>query len=196
MDFGGVITTDFYGALRAFGVREGLGADAVEYVLRETDEGRTALAAVEAGRLPQRDYETTLARLLAVDAEGLLGRLLADLQPCRPVLDLMARSRAAGVAVAVLSNSWGTGAYDPYAGYDLEHLVDAVVISDRVGLRKPDPRIYYRAAAEIGVPPAECVFVDDTEHNLRPAERIGMRCVLFSEVSTGIKQLEGLLALR
>jgi putative hydrolase of the HAD superfamily len=47
LDFGGVVTTDFCGALSAFGVREGLGAGAFVRVLRETAEGREALAAVE-----------------------------------------------------------------------------------------------------------------------------------------------------
>jgi putative hydrolase of the HAD superfamily len=37
-----------------------------------------------------------------------------------------------------------------------------VVISDQVGLRKPDPAIYLLTAAKIGVPAADCIFVDDT----------------------------------
>ncbi|WP_329425117.1 HAD family phosphatase [Streptosporangium sp. NBC_01495] len=195
LDFGGVITTDFYGALRAFGIREGLGAGAVEHVLRETEEGRAALAAVEDGQLSQHEYEIVLARLLGVDADGLLGRALADLRPCQPVLDLVARARSAGIATAVLSNSWGTGVYDPYAGYDLEGRFDAVVISDQVRLRKPGEQIYQLTADKLGVPPSACVFVDDTAHNLPPAERLGMVGVLFSDVDSGIARLEELLRL-
>lgn len=196
LDFGGVITTDFYGALRAFGVREGLGAGAVEHVLRGTEEGSAALAAVEDGRLPQHAYEATLARLLGVDAEGLLGRMLADLRPCQPVLDLVARARSAEIATAVLSNSWGTGSYDPYAGYDLEGRFDAVVISDQVGLRKPGEAIYQLTLDKIGLMPSACVFVDDTAHNLPPATQLGMAGVLFSDVDAAIAELENLLQLR
>lgn len=195
LDFGGVITTDFYGAMRAFGVREGLGADAVEHVLRNTADGRSALAAVEDGRLPQSEYEATLARLLGVDADGLLGRILADLQPCQPVLDLVHRVRDAGIATAVLSNSWGVGKYDPYAGYDLENRFDAVVISDQVGLRKPSEEIYQLTADKMGLAPSACVFVDDTAHNLPPAERLGMVGVLFSNVASGIAEIEELFRL-
>lgn len=195
LDFGGVITTDFHGALRAFGVREGLGTNAVEHVLREVDEGRAALAAVEDGSMSQHEYERILARLLGVDANGLLGRILADLRPCPPVLDLVARARNAGIATAVLSNSWGTGAYDPYAGYDLEGRFDAVVISDQVGLRKPGEEIYQLTADKIGLPPSACLFVDDTAYNLPPAERLGMVGVLFSDVEAGIAQIEELLRL-
>jgi putative hydrolase of the HAD superfamily len=195
LDFGGVVTTDFYGALRAFGVREGLGANAVEHVLRETEEGRAALAGVEDGTVPQAEYETTLARLLGIDSGGLLGRILADLRPCQPVLDLVARARGAGIVTAVLSNSWGTGSYDPYAGYDLESRFDAVVISDLVGLRKPGEEIYQLTTDKLGLAPSECVFVDDTAHNLPSAERLGMKGVLFTDVEAGIAQIEELLHL-
>ncbi|HEY6315274.1 MAG TPA: hypothetical protein VIY52_31335 [Streptosporangiaceae bacterium] len=50
LDFGGVVTTDFYGALSAFCRREGLPPDAVVDALRDTNEGRQGLAAVECGR--------------------------------------------------------------------------------------------------------------------------------------------------
>jgi epoxide hydrolase-like predicted phosphatase len=196
LDFGGVITTDFYAALEGFCLRQGLPADAVRHVLRDTDEGRHALAGVETGRLPQSKFEWTLAQLLNVDGQGLLGRALADLRPSRPVLELVDAARGQGVAVAVLSNSWGAGSYDPYVGYDLEERFDAVVISDRVGLGKPDPAIYQLTADQLGLPAEQCVFVDDTAHNLPPARQLGMATVLFSNVAVGISQIKDLLALR
>jgi putative hydrolase of the HAD superfamily len=190
LDFGGVVTTDFYGALSAFCVREGLPPDAILHTLRDTAEGRAALAAVEAGEISQRDYEVALGQLLGVDDRGLLGRALTDLRPCEPVLALVDRARAAGIGTAVLSNSWGTGDYDPYDGYQLDQRFDAVVISDQVGLRKPDPAIYQLAAHKLSVPPAECVFVDDTEHNLSPAQALGMAVVYFRDPSEGVAAVE------
>lgn len=196
LDFGGVITTDFYGALSAFCVREGLPPDAIRHVLRDTPDGRAALAAVEAGRISQRAYEVTLGKLLGVDDHGLLARALADLRPCEPVLELVDRARAAGVGTAVLSNSWGTGDYDPYDGYHLPGRFDAVVISDQVGVGKPDPAIYKMAAHKLSVPPSDCVFVDDTEHNLPPAAELGMSVVYFTEPATGVAEIAAALGLR
>ena len=189
LDFGGVVTTDFYGALEGFCLREGMEADTIRHLLRDTAEGSQALADVETGRITQRDYETILAKLLDVDAEGLLGRVLADLRPCEPVLALVDRSRAAGIRVAVLSNSWGTGDYDPYDGYDLDNRFDAVVISDQVGLHKPDPAVYHLTAQQLDVPPADCVFVDDTQHNLPPAAALGMTTVYFTDPATGVADI-------
>lgn len=193
LDFGGVITTDFYGALEAFCLREGLAADALRCVLHDTDDGRQALAAVETGQISQRDYELVLARLLGLDDHCLLGRALGDLRPRQPVLELVDATRKAGIAVAVLSNSWGTGSYDPYAGYALEERFDAVVISDRVGLRKPDPAIYRLSADKLGLPPERCLFVDDTAHNLPSAQALGMAVVFFDGAETRIEQIARLL---
>ncbi len=195
LDFGGVVTTDFYGALSAFCEREGLASDAFVRIIRDTAEGRAALADVESGRLSQRAYEKTIARLLGVDAKGLLGRALADLRPRPEVLEMVHRARDTGILVGVLSNSWGSGEYNPYEGYGLKTSFDAVVISDQAGLRKPDPAIYLRIAAEMGVLAGECVFVDDTAANLPAAAELGMAVVHFTNAATGVAEIERLLGI-
>jgi epoxide hydrolase-like predicted phosphatase len=192
LDFGGVITTDFYGGLSAFCVREGLDAGAFVAAIRDSAEGRPALKAVERGELPQREFEQVLGRLLGLDDNGLLARALADIRPRPEVIDLAARARAAGVRTAILSNSLGTGHHDPYAEYHLDRLFDAVVISDRVGLRKPNPEIYTLTASLIGLPPSECLFVDDTERNLPAARDLGMGTLLFTGASGEIPEIERL----
>lgn len=56
---------------------------------------------------------------------------------------------------------------------------DGVVDSSKVGLRKPDSRIYELALRRFRLQPEDCVFVDDKEENLVPAREMGMRTVLF-----------------
>jgi putative hydrolase of the HAD superfamily len=192
LDFGGVVTTDFYGGLSAFCVREGLAADAFVQAIRQSPEGRAALKAVECGAVPQREFEQVLGRLLGVDDNRLLARALADMRPRPEVIDLAARARAAGIRVAILSNSLGTGDHDPYAEYDLDQLFDAVVISDRVGLRKPGPEIYALTAVKLGLPASECLFVDDTERNLPTARDLGMGTLLFTGAAGEISEIERL----
>jgi len=195
LDFGGVVTTDFYGGLSAFCVREGLGPDAFVQAIRTSAEGRAALKAVERGELPQREFERVLGRLLGLEDAGLLARALADIQPRPEIIDLAARARAAGVRVAILSNSLGTSDHDIYADYRLDSQFDAVVISDRVGLRKPGPEIYRLTASLIGLPPSECLFVDDTERNLPPARDLGMGTLLFTGAAEEISEIERLTGL-
>jgi len=195
LDFGGVVTTDFYGALNAFSVRAGLDAGAFVRALREVPVGRKALAAAERGQVSQRDFEVTMGRLLGLDDNGLLAKALADLGPRTEVIDLTRRARAKGVRVAALSNSWGTGGHDPYAGWGLDQMFDAVVISDRVGLRKPSPEIYELTAAKIGLSPGECLFVDDTEHNLPAARDLGMGTLFFTAADGEVAEIERLIGI-
>ena len=59
-------------------------------------------------------------------------------------------------------------------------LFDVTVFSCSVGLRKPDPRIYRLACEELGVEPADALFVGDGANDeLAGAERVGMRAVLI-----------------
>jgi len=193
LDFGGVITTDFYACLSAFCVREGLAPDSVTGALGAIPEGRDVFAAVEAGRVPQRKLELMLARQLGVRGEDLIARMLGGLRPRPETAGLAKRASAAGVATAVLSNSWGAGGYDPYAGYDLAGLFDVVVISDQVGLRKPEPPVYELTAAKLGLRPEDCVFVDDTPANLVTARQLGMATVHFAGAPADFAEIERLI---
>ena len=195
LDFGGVVTTDLFAELSAFCVREGLDPGAFARILFDDPEGRKAFEAVEAGQIRQRDYEVIVGRLLGVDDHGLLTRALGGLRPRPEVLDLIERTRAAGIRVGLLSNSWGAGEYDPYAGYDLDSMFDAVVISGDTGTRKPDAAIYLIATDELGVPPRECVIADDTAANLPAAEELGMATVHFTDAAKGISEISRLLGL-
>lgn len=195
LDFGGVVTTDLFGELSAFCVREGLDRNAFVRVLRDNDEGRQAFEAVEAGKIPQREYEVIIGRLLGVDDHHLLTRALGGLRPRPAVLDLVAQARGAGIRTGCLSNSWGDGEYDPYDGWDLDAMFDAVVISGETGMRKPDQAIYQLTADKLGVPSAECVFADDTAANLPAAQALGMATVHFADEAAGIAEISRLLGL-
>jgi epoxide hydrolase-like predicted phosphatase len=195
LDFGGVITTDFYACLSEFCIREGLAPDAVTHALSAIPEARGVFAAAETGRAPQRELELMLARLLGVSGEDLIARMLGGLRPRPETADLAKRARAAGVGTALLSNSWGIGGYDPYAGYDLAGLFDAVVISAQVGVRKPEPSIYDLTTAKLGLRPEDCVFVDDTPANLVTARHLGMATVHFTGAPSDFAEIERLLGI-
>jgi putative hydrolase of the HAD superfamily len=192
LDFGGVITTDFYGCLATFCVREGIAPDSVIRALSAVPDGRDTFAAAEAGRVPQRALELMLARKLGVRGEDLIARMLAGLRPRPETADLARRARAAGVATAVLSNSWGAGGHDPYAGFDLAGLFDVVVISHQVGFRKPEPPVYDLTASKLGLRPEDCVFVDDTRANLVTARQLGMAAVHFTGAPSDFAEIERL----
>lgn len=53
----------------------------------------------------------------------------------------------------------------------------AIVSADDVTKGKPDPAIFLRAAAALGVSPARCVVVEDAVAGVQAARRAGMACL-------------------
>ena len=56
-------------------------------------------------------------------------------------------------------------------------LFDAVIESSKVGVRKPDPKIYLMMCELLGVKPEACVYLDDLGINCKPAAALGMTAI-------------------
>ena len=63
--------------------------------------------------------------------------------------------------------------------HGLIDVLDVIVISGEEGILKPDARIYHLAAGRLGVPVADCLFVDDVEENVAGARAAGMQALHF-----------------
>ena len=50
---------------------------------------------------------------------------------------------------------------------------DYLALSFRLGLRKPDPKIWQVACRKLKVSPPECLFIDDLEENVSAFEKLG-----------------------
>ncbi|GAB3747986.1 HAD family hydrolase [Microlunatus parietis] len=59
----------------------------------------------------------------------------------------------------------------------------AVISSARVGVAKPDRRIYELAAEAAGTEPRRCLFIDDRRENVDAARALGMTGIHFSSVA-------------
>lgn len=156
--------------------------------------GDSPVHRLERGQMTTEDFERELAAQLTVRGwpvppEGLLTRLLAGLTDLDPrMLDLLRRARAAGLRTALLSNSWG----DHYPEQLWQGIFDAVVISGRVGMRKPEPEIFRYTAACLDLPTTACVMVDDLPHNVTGAVAVGMVGVLHRSYEETATELEAL----
>lgn len=193
-DFGGVLTTSVLDAFAEFG-RE-LGDPRLPLrVLARDEEGKALLKAHEEGRIDQAVFEEGLAaRFLAhgaeVSAHGLLRRMQSGLERDHATVDLVARLRAAGHRVGLLSNSLGD---DCYRGFDLPAMFDAVTISGEIGVRKPSRDAYRIACERLGVRPEQTVMVDDLEQNIVAAARLGLAGVVHHDAARTEVELKALL---
>ena len=189
VDFGGVLTTNVFVSFQAFCEAEGLAPQRVKEAF--LGDARELLHELELGTMAEPEFERRFAEKLGVrDHTGLIDRLFGGMDADQAMLDAVQRARDAGVRTGMVSNSWGADRYDMDA---LERMFDGWVISGEVKVRKPDPRIYAMGAEAIGLPPEQCVFVDDLPGNLKPARAIGMATVHHTTAEETIPQLEELL---
>ena len=101
----------------------------------------------------------------------LLARQIPNLYP--DARATLAEVRRRGYRVGLLSNLHSNEA-TWIKEFGLEACFDAMVLSCEVGLLKPEAEIYLTAARRLGVPPRECVFVDDVPSYVAAAKGVGM----------------------
>jgi epoxide hydrolase-like predicted phosphatase len=189
VDWGGVLTSNVFVAFEAFCEREGLPPDRVMTAFRGDARARDALAGLETGALAEAAFEVEMAAHLGVSAERLIERMMSAVTPDTMMAAAVARARRRGIRTGLISNSWGVDNYDATL---MGSLFDGLVISARVGLRKPEPEIYEMGARSIGLAPSECVFVDDLPGNLKPARTLGMIAVHHRDAATTIAELSNI----
>jgi len=190
VDFGGVLTTSIWPAFAAFCEGEGLEPQAVRELFRADAEALRLLRDLETGELEEATFERRFGALLGVDeAEGLIPRLFAGLEPDEAMIGGVRAARSAGIRTGLISNSWGLGIYDR-APVDI---FDEAVISGEVRMHKPQPEIYLLACERLGVEPGQSVFVDDLRENCDGAEVVGMTAVLHRDTERTLPRLEELL---
>ena len=70
---------------------------------------------------------------------------------------------------------------DIWESVSIASYFEACILSCRVGIRKPDPRIYQLVCDALGVTPSACLYVGDGgSHELTGALRVGMEAALLS----------------
>jgi putative hydrolase of the HAD superfamily len=191
VDFGGVLTSNVFESFRRFCEREGLDPESVKQVFREDPQAVEELRRVERGEMSEEEFAERLGELLGIeDTDGLIDRLFAEMRPDEAMIGAVRTAREAGVRTGLVSNSWGAGRYDRSV---FPELFDGVVISGEVGLHKPQPEIFELGAERVGLPPEECVFVDDLRENCAGAEAVGMTAVLHRGSERTLPELERLL---
>lgn len=203
LDWGGVLTVSVPDFIRRWLTADNIDPDRYRATMRAW-MGRDAapdnpVARLETGELSVAEFEALLAAELVtldgreVAARGLLRRMFDGARPDPTMVDLVRDLRADGLTTVLLSNSWGEG----YPEDLLLELFDTVVISGRIGLRKPDPRIFAHTLDLIGLPAHRCVFVDDAPANVEGARAVGLHAHRHTDAGTTravIDQLRGAAA--
>ncbi|MEX0800540.1 MAG: HAD family phosphatase [Dehalococcoidia bacterium] len=193
-DFGGVLAQLDRALLADFEQRHGMEEGSFIKAMYTIPEWR----GVEVGRSSEDDWMEAAKRKL----DELAGGEVADISELRATMwrkldtDVvrLARSlKAADYRVGVLSNATERLESELIDYHGIGDTFDVIVNSFRVGVAKPDVRIYALAAERIGVEAAACLHIDDLEHNVTGAREAGFRAVHhtgdFAALQAGLRSL-------
>jgi putative hydrolase of the HAD superfamily len=75
-------------------------------------------------------------------------------------------------------------------------LFDHLIESSKLGIRKPDPRIYTMMLEALSVKPERAVYLDDLGINLKPAKALGMTTIKVVTGDDAIAELERHLGIK
>lgn len=92
---------------------------------------------------------------------------------------LLMALRARGVPVFALTNFGDDSFAYAQTQYDFLNAFDRAYVSGRMGVVKPDPRIYAMVEADCGLPPERLLFTDDKTENLDAAAARGWQVHRF-----------------
>ncbi len=66
---------------------------------------------------------------------------------------------------------------------------DAAIFSCVIGIKKPERGIYEITLNSLVVQPKEAIFIDDKEENIKGAEKVGIKTILFKSPGQLKKEL-------
>lgn len=83
--------------------------------------------------------------------------------------------------LGVVSNGLPDVQYIKLETLAIRHLFDCIVLSEELGIRKPDAKIFWHAADLLDVAPGDCLYVGDSYANdIVGAKQAGMRACWFN----------------
>ena len=77
---------------------------------------------------------------------------------------------------------------------DWDALVDVVIDSCEVGMRKPEARIFLHACASLEVDPSDALLLDDMQANVDGAIAAGLTSILVTDSTAAIGAVRRLVA--
>jgi putative hydrolase of the HAD superfamily len=138
----------------------------------------------QAGEINEREYWSVRSAPYGLDIHGLMRHFYepaGDYLVRAGMVELITRHRLAGRSIGVLTNDMNAFHGPKWKeSISVIRQFDFIIDGSITGYLKPDPRAYLLALEAFGNPdPADVVFVDDQQINLRGAEAVGMVAVYF-----------------
>jgi putative hydrolase of the HAD superfamily len=201
-DFGGVLTSSPFEAFARYEKERGLPVD----IIRRTNAANhleNAWAKFERAEIDAETFDRLFAAESAalgaeVRGKDVLPLLQGDLRPemVEALKRIKARHKTGCITNNLPANAIGSATGRTLYIAEVMALFDHIIESAKIGLRKPDPRIYRMMIDALGVDPKRCVYLDDLGVNLKPAREMGMTTIKVVSGPQAIAELEAAAGLK
>ena len=198
-DFGGVITASPFEAFAAYEQELGIPTGSIRKINSTNPDGN-AWAKMERNEISLEDFcslfeEEAAALGLVLSGNRVLGCLSGAIRPQMVrALEVLKERVSIGCITNNMKSGHGSGmSRTPEQAEKIAEIMtmfEVVIESAKVGLRKPDPRIYQMACDELQVAAETCVYLDDLGINCKPAAALGMRAIKVVDPDEALSDLE------
>lgn len=146
------------------------------------------------GSISKKDFLASVAELTG-QTEHVIEQVFADEKNKNyPLLGFIAELKS-DYKIGLISNVASDFIRESLLTPDEQEMFDTFVFSYEEHMIKPDPEIYKLAAERLGVRPEECVFIDDLEPLAMGAQRVGMKTIVYKNLTQMKLELDRILSL-
>jgi HAD superfamily hydrolase (TIGR01509 family) len=110
--------------------------------------------------------------------------LTNDLEANPGLLDLLEELVRRRIPLGIASNSPVDYLAEVLTGIHANGVFQAIAGRDQVALGKPAPDLYLRAAEGLGIPPGDCLAIEDSPVGMESALAAGIRCAVVNELAS------------
>jgi putative hydrolase of the HAD superfamily len=197
-DFGGVFTTSPFEAFARYERENDIPVGVIRKI-NSTNHENNAWAMFERSDIDFAGFDAAFAAEAMVLGYRIPGRdvvalLAGEFRP--EMIEALRRIKTRFKTGCITNNmpadaaGGGTAAHRSIYAREIMEMFDVVIESSKIGIRKPDPRIYTMMCEKLGVKPDACVYIDDLGGNLKPARAMGMTTIKVESGPQAIAELE------
>lgn len=110
----------------------------------------------------------------AINFDELMHAVSNIFEPIPATIALIDELKSKGVKLLLLSNTFESHFEHAQKNYPFLRKFDGFLLSYKVGIRKPDPKIFRMALCMAGASPENCLYVDDVKNNTAAAIEAGL----------------------
>ena len=198
LDFGGVVTSSPFEAFNEFESANDLPPDLIRTINSENPDSN-AWAKFESNQVSIEEFDElffqeALTKGFQVRGKDIIKLLSGSIR--KNMVDFLKELKGSyklGCITNTVNSQDDLTDKERQSKKEAMALFDHVVESSKVGIRKPNPKIYKMSCLALSVEPKECIYLDDLGINLKPARELGMATIKVVNPEEAIQEVRNLL---